>query len=326
MPKRISSAAIGVFVVGSLALVLAAVVVLSAGRLFSKPHRFVCFFQGSLNGLKIGAAVKARGVQIGSVTQILLRLPPSAGTLRVQETLTELPVIFEIDESQLKAKGATGDALKPGELDNLIKRGLRAQLATESFLTGLLYIDLDLHPGTPADLVMVAGSGPYREIPTVPTDLQQVQQSAMRALAKLEKIDFGALVQSMTDAAASVKDLLGSPNLRATLGSLKSASANLNTTLIAFRQDLALLNGRVDPVLTSLKKTSDRADLALAQMTTAVAQLQMTLAPDAPLAYRLGVALQDFSQASSAMRELADYLQRNPSALVRGKYVSESSR
>ena len=312
--------------VGSLALVLIAVVVLSAGRLFSKPHKFVCFFQGSLNGLRVGAPVKARGVQIGSVTQILLRLPRAEGTLRVQESLTELPVIFEIDESQLKARGGTGKVLQSGELMNLIQRGLRAQLGTESFLTGLLYIDLDLHPGTPANFVMVPGSGPYREIPTIPTDLQQVQESAMRTLANFEKIDFGALAGSMTNAANAVRDLLGSPNLRATLGSLRSASANLNTTLVAFRQDLALFNGRVDPVLTSLKKTSDHANLALAQMTTAVAQLQMTLAPDAPLAYRLNIALQDFSQASNAMRELADYLQRNPSALVRGKYVSESSR
>ncbi len=326
MPKRISSTAIGMFVVGSLALMLAALVVLGSGRLFATHHKFVCFFNGNLNGLKIGAAVKVRGVQIGSVTEILLRLSPSAGTFRAQETLAELPVIFEVDESQLKSKGGTGQALNPGELDNLIKRGLRAQLNTESFLTGLLYIDLDLHPNTPANLMLEPGSGPYREIPTIPTDLEQVQQSAMRALVKLEKIDFGALARSMEDAATSVRDLLDSPNLKATIGSLKDASSNLNTALISFRQDFDRLNSRVDPVLASLKKTSDRADLALAQMTTAVAEMQMTFAPDAPLAYRLGVALADFSQASNAMRELADYLQRNPSALVRGKYVSESNR
>jgi hypothetical protein len=53
--------------------------------------------------------------------------------------------------------------------------------------------------------------------------------------------------------------------------------------------------------------------------------LQTGLAPDAPLTYRLEVALENFSEASSAIRELTDYLQRNPSAIVRGRYVQESS-
>lgn len=325
MPKRVSPATIGVFVVGSLALILVALVVLGSGRLFQKQHRFICFFRGDLNGLKVGSAVKVRGVQIGSVIEILLRLPAGAGTYRVQNNLVELPVIFDIDESQLKNRGGTGEALQPEELKNLIDRGLRAQLATESLLTGLLYIDLDLHPNTPLNVMLVPGSG-YREIPTIPTDLEQVQQSAMRAIAKLDKIDVVALVRSMTDAASSIRDLAGSPNLKATIASLKDASANLNTTLTAFRNDFARLNGKADPVLASLKQTSDRAQVALTQMTTTMTQLQMTFAPDAPLTYRLSVTLDDVAAASNAMRELADYIQRNPSALVRGKYVSAAKK
>ena len=326
MPNRISSTTIGIFVIGSLALLITAVVVLGSGRLFSRQRKFICFFSGDLNGLKIGAAVKVRGVQIGSVSQILLRLPPGTGTYRVQQNLVELPVIFEVDESQLKSKGGTGQVLAPGELEALIKRGLRAQLATESFLTGLLYIDLDLHPNAPLNLMLEPGSGPYVEIPTIPTDLERVQQSAMRALAKLESIDFVALVNSMTNAASSIRELVASPNLKATIASLKDASSNLNTALISFRQDLDRFNGKIDPVLASLKRTSDRADTALAQMTTTLAEMQATLGPEAPLVYRLNTALEDFSRASNSMHQLADYLQRNPSALVRGKYQAGSSR
>ncbi|SRR5579875_893537 len=324
MPKRVNATAIGIFVIGSLVLAIIALVVLGSGRLFRRQHKFIAFFSGDLNGLRVGAAVKVRGVQIGSVTQILLRLPPSDGTYRVQQSLVELPVIFEIDEAQLKSRGGTGEALRPEELDNLIKRGLRAQLGTESFLTGLLYIDLDLRPNTPINLMLVPGSGPYREIPTIPTDLEQVQESAMRALAKLDKMDVVALVDSITGAASSIHELAASPDLKATLVSMRQASGNLNTSLVALRQDVNRLNHNVDPVLASVKQTSDRANLALQQMARAISQLQMTFAPDAPIVYRLNVALDNVSQASDALRELADYLQRNPSALVRGKYVSES--
>jgi paraquat-inducible protein B len=68
MPKRFSSTAIGLFVMSSLALAVAALTVLGSGRLFKQSHKFICFFQGSVNGLKVGAAVKVRGVEIGSVS------------------------------------------------------------------------------------------------------------------------------------------------------------------------------------------------------------------------------------------------------------------
>ena len=60
MSKRISPTAIGIFVVGSFALAIAAVVVVGAGNLFKRPERFVCLFPGNVNGLRLGAPVKFR--------------------------------------------------------------------------------------------------------------------------------------------------------------------------------------------------------------------------------------------------------------------------
>jgi paraquat-inducible protein B len=332
MPKRFSSAAIGMFVVGGIVLAVAALAVLGSGNLFKRPHRFICFFQGSLNGLKVGASVKVRGVEIGSVSSIQLRPGPSEGQLKTgNRTLGGLPVIIDIDESQLLSRGASGQALKPRELAWLIEHGLRAQLGTESLLTGLLYIDIDLHPGTPANLLLVPGTGIYREIPTIPTDLQQIQGTAMKALAKFDKVDIAALAQSITDAGNAATNLLNSREVRNTLASLQTTTKNLNVTVSSIRGFVEDIDSRADPMLASLKKASDEADVALvqigsaaAQLRTASAQLQTTLAPDAPLVYRLDVALQNFAEAASAMREFTDYLQRNPSAVVRGRYARPS--
>jgi paraquat-inducible protein B len=325
MPKRFSSTAIGLFVVSALAFGVVALAVLGSGSLFRKSHKFICFFHGSLNGLKVGAAVKARGVEIGTVTEIRLRPEPSEGQLkRGAEAFDSLPVIVDLDESQLKSRGATGAGLKRTEFNALIKRGLRAQLNTESFLTGLLYIDLDLYPSTPVHFMLIPGTGDYPEIPTVPTDLQQVQETAMRALAKLDKVDVGKLTQSITDAGNAATNLLNSPDIRATLVSLQTTTRNLDKTISTVRGLVGNINDRSGPALVSLKKASDQATLALAQVSATAATLQTSLAPDAPLTYRLDVALENFSEASSAIRELTDYLQRNPSAIVRGKYVQES--
>jgi paraquat-inducible protein B len=266
-----------------------------------------------------------RGVEIGSVAEIRLRPDRSDGRFKSGTgAFNGLPVILDIDESQLKARGGSGESLKPQELRNLIERGLRAQLGTESLLTGLLYIEVDLHPGTPLNLMLEPGSGRYLEIPTIPTDLQQVQETAMKALAKLDKVDVVRLTESITDAGIAATNLMNSPDIRGTLASLQNATRNLNTTISSVRELVEHLGNNASPVLTSLKKTSDQANLTLAQISSAAAELHSTLAPDAPLAYRLDVALENFSEASSAIRELTDYLQRNPSAIVRGKYVTES--
>lgn len=324
MAKRVNSTAIGMFVIGSIALGIVALVVLGSGRFFRHSHRFVCFFSGSLNGLKVGAPVKFRGVRIGTVEKIMLRLPSSYGTAKPQSP-PELPVIIDIEEAQLKKQGGTGAALKPKELDALIEHGMRAQLTMQSILTGLLFIELNFHPGSPIHMVLEPGAR-IREIPTIPTDLAQAQEALTKALSYLEQVDFVALTKSITDAANSIKNLAGSPELKATLVALHGDAVQLNTTLASIRQLSTNFNTKTGPLLASLTKTSDKAQAAMTQMSTTMADLRATVAPDSPLAYRLNTALDNLSNASNSIRQLADYLQRNPSAIVRGRYTSDHAR
>ena len=148
----------------------------------------------------------------------------------------------------------------------------------------------------------------------------------MRALAKLDKIDIVKLTQSITDAGTAASNLLGSPDIKATLVSLQTATRNLDITISTIRGMVENVNKRTGPTLASLKKAADQASLTLGQISSTAQTLQTSLAPDAPLTYRLEVALENFSEASSAIRELTDYLQRNPSAIVRGRYASEAKQ
>jgi phospholipid/cholesterol/gamma-HCH transport system substrate-binding protein len=326
MAKRVSPTAIGVFVVASFALVVAALIVVGTGNLFRKPLRFICVFQGDVNGLKVGAAVKFKGVQIGSVSEIRLRLAPSQGRLREKFADVALPVIIDLDESQLIAKGGTGHAVTQPGFEDVVRRGLRAQLKTESFLTGLLYIDLSLHPEAPLIFAVEPGSGPYREIPTMQTKLEAVQEELAKALAGLEEIDFKSLAVSITNAADSIRNLTNSPQIMATLDSLKDTTANLDKTVTSVRVAVDHANEKLDPLVANLQKNSDEVNLTLKQTRAALVDLQSTLDPDSPLAVRLNVALEQLTYTTRSIGELTDYLQQNPSSLVRGKYVPEKER
>jgi paraquat-inducible protein B len=325
MNKRVSPAVIGAFVVASFAILVVALIVVGSGKMFTRPVRFICMFQGNLNGLKVGAPVKVRGVQIGTVAAIELRLLPSQGQIRPGIRGLRLPVIIDVDRSQVLARGASGEALETSGFDEWIKRGMRAQLATESLLTGLLYIDLDLHPNTPIKFVLEP-EGPYREIPTVQTDLAQLQEQLTKVLDKFDKIDFQALVVSITDAANSIKTLTGSPELKATLESLKGTVANLNQAVISARALLNNANAKVGPLIADIRESSDEANKTMKETRAALVSLQQTLDPDAPLAVHLNRTLDSLDETSQSLGEFTDYLQRNPSVLIRGRYVPDKDK
>jgi paraquat-inducible protein B len=325
MSKRVSPTIIGAFVVGSFAILVVALIVVGSGRMFTKPIRFICMFQGNLNGLKVGAPVKVRGVQIGTVAEIRLRLSPSEGRLRPDVKELRLPVIVDLDRSQLLARGGTGQALEKSGFQDMLKQGMRAQLNTESLLTGLLYIDLDLHPGAPMNLALEPG-GPYREIPTIQTDLAQIQERLSKALDKFEKIDFRALIASITDAANSIRTLTSSPELKATLESLKETVANLNQAIASARTVLNNANSKIGPLVVDLRKNSDEANKTMKDTRAALVSLQQMLDPNSPVAVHLNQTLDQLSETGRSLEEFTDYLQRNPGALIRGRYVPDKEK
>lgn len=325
MSKRVSPAVIGAFVVASFAILIVALIVVGSGRMFTKPIRFICMFQGNLNGLKIGAPVKVRGVQIGTVASIELRLLPSQGRLRPEIKGLRLPVIVDLDRSQLLARGGTGEALETAGFDSLVKQGLRAQLATESLLTGLLYVDLDLHPNTPIKYVLEPG-GPYREIPTVQTDLAQLQQRLTETLDKFDQINFQALFVSITEAANSIKALTGSPELKDTLESLKGTVANLNQAVNSARDLINNANSKIGPLVTDIRESSEEANKTMKETRAALVSLQQTLDPNSPLAVHLNQTLDSLTETLQSLGDFTDYLQRNPGALIRGRYVPDKDK
>jgi paraquat-inducible protein B len=324
MGKRINPATVGAFVLGAVGLILAAVVVFGSGNLFRKSHEFVIYFAGDINGLRVGAPVKFKGVEIGQVSRIKLRLEQQvnfqSGKLNAD---VRIPVIIELDEDKIVSHGGTSiDLDDPHTIPNLIREGLRAQLGSDSFVTGLMYVALDIQPNTPIQMVAPPGS-PLQEIPAVPNTLEQAQAVAVRIFERLDKVDFNAVFTQMTGMLDSIRQITTSPSLREAINNSEQTREQLDHTLAGAQQTLKTLNIQVPPLSDSIQRTSTSADAAAKQATLTLGTVQTTIEPNSPINYQALQTLQDVSAAAHSVKELADYLQRNPSAIVRGRDFSQ---
>ena len=99
MSKKANPARIGGFVLASLLLAVLGVALFGSGRFFERTEPFVCYFDGSINGLAVGSNVKFKGVPIGSVSEILLRFDESDDSASVR-----IPVVIRIDERNLNGR------------------------------------------------------------------------------------------------------------------------------------------------------------------------------------------------------------------------------
>lgn len=327
MAKRTNPRKVGVFVLGALAIAVLATAVLGSGRLFRTTHQYVCFFGGSVNGLHTGAAVKFKGVKIGEVKSILLSLNVGRGAAHIaQSSVIQIPVIIEIDEDRMTTHGLTNINLSdPAGMQQAIDRGLRAQLAIDSLLTGLLYIDLDMHPGTPARLAMPLNSG-YQEIPTLPTAFQQAQNAATRLISQIDKIQLDQLVATATETLAAVRDLANSQQLRGAIASLKESGESLNRAANEIQQLSANVNRQIAPMSQSIQTAARNTDATLRTTQATLNRVNDTLAPNGPLIYQANQTLIQLSAAARSARRLTDYLDRNPDALMRGRSYKKAGK
>jgi len=289
------------------------ITIFGSGKLFRKTSTFVMNFPGSVDGLNVGAPVKFKGVEIGSVTQIRINL----GEYRAQDS--RIPVFVEIDDARATQQGAETN----GDYVNTLihDRGLRAQLQPQSLLTGLLFVQLDFFPDTPIVTVLPADS-PYREIPTVPTTLAEAQQAITRILAKLEKADIEGMLATGREALEGIRSVVTSPDLRRFEAGLPGTLANVDEAVTSFRQLATRLDGETPPLIAGLKQAATQADSTLQEWKGTAKLLNDALEPDSALRNQLTAALDELTGAGRSVRLLADFLERNPSAVVRGRTVS----
>jgi paraquat-inducible protein B len=308
---------VGAFVFGALALAVMLVVFFNQGSWWNKQQHYVLVYDRSIKGLNIGAPVTLKGVKIGEVTDITARM--------TRDTSVFNSVVIAIDPNALEREGDTSDKEM---MDELVERGLRAQLRLQSLLTALLYVDVDFHPDKPATMVKIKTR--YKQIPTIPTDLEQLTRN-------FESIDISKLGENLQEIVNGVNELINDK-------SLQRLSGDVSSTLLAVRDAANQLNHQTEQLGAQLTPLTKEGNRTLNEINRTLPQLMVTLdktlvtlqqttqtlnatagnaafltSEDSPLLYRLDSTAASVNAAAEQMRRLTETLEHQPESIIFGK-------
>jgi paraquat-inducible protein B len=246
---------------------------------------FILYFQGSLRGLSVGAPVDLRGINIGEVKRLSVEYDRVAGELR-------FPVEVDIFPQRIRARARTPGA-KSSELpdlgghtmiDSMVAHGMRAELKDGNLLTGQKYVAVDVVKGAPPETVAWDQHPPI--FPTASGGLDEITDSIGSVAKKLDKVPFDQI----------------SNHLIATM-------ATLDQTLKSTDHLMRNVDASIAPQVTAtLKEAQD-----------AMKNAKDALSESGSLNNNLGDTLLQLSRAAKSLGALADYLERHPEALIRGK-------
>jgi paraquat-inducible protein B len=328
MSRRANPTLIGGFIFGGVALTVAAILLLGSGKLFKDTVEYISWFENSVNGLTVGAPVKFMGVTIGQVTAVRLRtvgeeVREDGSQLEDWAENLRIPVFYELDRTLLTRKGSVVDVGDASIARSLVLSGMRAELSVESILTGRKYIALSLHPESPAELVDDPNVDAF-EIPTISTGLEWLERDVQGLMAKLTSLDIERLVQAITDAANDVGELASGRETRDALADIPGTLAEVRETMRSIQTLAASADTTMQTIRPRIDASSAEIEAAAEELDAMLANLRAVIEPGSPLLTNLEKSLHEIGVAAAAMAELADYLQQNPSALLRGKDVEDN--
>jgi len=313
-----TSFAIGAFIVGAIVLTFVALLFFSGGKFFSEKEKVIMYFEGSVQGLQVGAPVKLKGVELGQITDIQINFQSDNKTI-VNAVTADLV---------MKRVNSRGTRITNEFFDEAIKNGLRAQLNFQSFLTGLLYVELDFYPDTPAKLYGLQQD--YRELPTVATQFEELSKS-------FAEMDIKGIAKHIDEFATELNNILKS-------GEIQTAIKNINKAAVSIEKTSSNVNGRVSQLSENIEKTRTEIDKFIAELNkqtpevakalnkslqdlsnslnqinkTAVS-IEGTVSEDAPLINQLNDTLIEISRSAQSFRNLTEAIEQQPESLLRGK-------
>ena len=331
MSKPVNATLIGAFVVGAVTLLAVAVVLFAGSELFARKAMLVTYFEGSVQGLRVGSNVAFRGVRVGFVEEITLITDVDPLSPRIEVVMQLAPESIKVLRNGRRIEG---NLLNVVTIEDLVEAGLSAQLASESFVTGQLFVELDFRPQRPLELSGV--NPPYPEIPSVPSDIQQALARFRTLVADVEQnVNVGELSSRIFSVLEGLDELVHSDDIRRSFaglnrlvnaeatqqltGSLAAAIEELRAVIAEAGRLLRSTDADVETLVAELAPAAERLNATLAEAEATLQAARRQISGDSEQIYQLQSTLAEVEAAAESMRAFFQYLERNPEALLRGR-------
>jgi paraquat-inducible protein B len=262
-------------------------------RIYLERNRYLMHFDGSARGLNVGAPVLVRGIKVGEVLDVQLRF-------EVEKLKFDIPVLIELQPERISVSGDREELDGEDVLARLVEKGLRGQLKSGNLLTGQLLVDLDLHPDAPPATIETRDG--FRVIPTVAAPLDAIAIKANRFLDTLQGLPLEEIANDLRDTIAGAKSIANSKELMSAVTELESVLKQIGETASGIDRD-------VTPELNA----------ALRQARSTLKAAEGVVSEDSVLYTELKRLVRELSAAARSIRGVADYLERHPEALLKGK-------
>lgn len=329
MKTKISPTVIGAFVIGAFALLVVGLLTFGGINFFDKPQRFIVHFNESVHGLDLGSPVKLQGVRIGRVVALNIRYNERTNK-SVAAVVCELTKDVMTDSA-----GAVIDVASRAELERLVERGLRAKLDLLGLATGLLFVQLDFlnvkeHPADPN-----VTDPRYVVVPSVQSTIAGYYEAASEILGDLKQVDFAGLSRAAAALIADSRRQLEGLDLKgladqwkrtatrfealASAPEFKQTFENVNAAVMDLRAAIAKFDRQVEPTSKELNETLTEVRTTLQGFNKTAAAAQEFMTRNTGVGAEVAEALQRVSDAADSVKRLADFLERNPNALITGR-------
>jgi phospholipid/cholesterol/gamma-HCH transport system substrate-binding protein len=329
MAQQANPKLIGAFVLGAIALLAIGLVIFGGLSWLNASRIYIAYFPGSVKGLRPGAPVDFRGVQIGQVTDIRIRFNAVDGSMQI-------PVLMRFDPNRITVIGRERVIETRADLQELIKRGLRAQLETQSIVTGLLSINLDFYPNAPLNLV--GGQSSYPELPTIPSTMEAFQQTLGDVTQEIPGLlkntnllltdlsqSFGANkgeIQQILDQLASITEGIdkATPALGQTVDTLQTSAATVNDLLQSNKEAIGNSLQDLDTTLSAVRRMTDQVNNMVAENREGLHDFTSTGL------YEITGLAQDAQRMVDQINRVTQQLERDPARFLFGDRAAQGVR
>jgi paraquat-inducible protein B len=309
--KKINPLFVGSFVVSAISLFIFLLVIFSSSTLFTPTVRFYVFFDTSLSGLDIGAAVKFKGVRIGSVEAINITYDHDLDKACAS-------VLLEIDATSLRMVKCRRTSNKDYRefYAEQISRGLAAKLSLESIVTGKSYVALDYYPQDDERYFKDIDGLKYQQMPSMKTDFDEFISNVDSVMKSISQFDFGEVGENLNLVLARLRRALDNLDL-------KRISTAFSESCESF-SDL-LREGRARDILREIEvavaKFNLKFDGVIDEISGAFSGIRTMFENGSPFRWLLENNLIQFERMLRSLREFLDFLERNPNAIFAGKQL-----